>query len=757
MRSKTIVDMKHNNALITKAMLASYLNEQRVDYLDMISPFVLRTLPEQANSIIDVPNVVKKINDEYGLNVNQKIIEKILTRLCKNKNGNVIRKENQRTGSLRQTESTRRYYVNQKINYEEFDNRKKKIKQSVEEVVNKLKNFINDNYQCLVPIKYGQAQECFLTFLKNYNYELYSNVDNLREIQGIEKSNSDNFRVAKFILHEYALKEDGCYNKIKEIQEGFFASTAIYYFCNSVKSDNPKKIIDKTKVFLDTRLLIDVLGLNQESESKSMRELISLVKKNGGQLCTFDYYVDELIGIINRYLKDKNSRYLLDLDFFRRGECSNAEISLRKLTIERDLIDENIEIISDVDFDEQIKDQTWHIDSLELKRNMSSLINYSGGECAPAFQNDLRTLERISFYKSNSVKKHTQKAIFVTSNYGIIKAAESTFTDPIFQDDIGIVISDIDLVAALWLSNYNPSSELSSLILLENAYAAIYPDKKILTEVMGIIERSMNDSDEKIKEEALLLRSNKYLIEDIAEVTQNEKADFDNGILHKLFERMEDRIYDEAFDEVYDEAYSKAYVDAKQKLDAEIRGEVAKEYEQRVSDVNIQEINAKMLKEEAEEKSKEADLKSQESQEVQERYQQKSEELNIVNDENRQLREENQQMRRIEEQKCGRLAKCVANSFKLICYVLLLILCWYVVSKIVIDLFGSVIEKFFDIREEKLVNNVITIIGTILTFAPVVVTIKKMIDKISNKIFDRAYHFLYNRSAILKLNKSVNK
>ena len=600
---RAIVDMKNSNALITKAMLASYLNERRVDYLDMISPFVLRALPEQIDSIINIAEVTKKVKNEYGLNINQKTIEKILTRLCKNKSGNIVRRETKDNGLPGNKEIKKSYYVNKKIEHEEFDKRKDKIKKSVDEVVTRLRDYINENYQIIISITYEQAQEYFLTFLKNYNYDLYSNVDNLREIQGIEKNNSNNYRVAKFILHEYSLK-DGCFEKIKEIQEGFFASTAIYYFCNSTNSDNPIKMIDGTKVFLDTRLLIDVLELNQESEAKSMGELISLIKKHGGQLCTFDYYVDEVIGIVHRYLVDKKSRNLLDLEYFRRRRSNDIEIALFEKTIKKTLIDKGVEIIDNFEFGNQIKEQTWHIDSLELRKNMRSLINYSGGESAQAFINDSTTLERISFYKTSNVNFKTQKAIFVTSNYGIIKAAEKTFTDPIFQDDIEIVISDIDLAAFLWLSNYNPSSNLSNLILLENAYAAICPSKEVLNEVIRIIEECENDPDEKIRNEALLLRGNKFLREDIAEITQNNKENCDETILSKLFVKLEEHTRDELYDETYNKAYKDAYIEAKKQATQDVKERVEKELKQKINEIAFHEQEAKEQKDRADESDK---------------------------------------------------------------------------------------------------------------------------------------------------------
>lgn len=729
--------MGNKNALITKAMLASYINDKKIDYLDMISPFILKVLPERVGAMINVEEITKKVNDEYGLDIKQKIVAKILNRLCKDKHDNLIKKEASRGDFLRNEESTKNYYVNKEIDNTLFDKRKEQMKHSVDEVVERLKCYLNKEYTVLKPISNDEAQKYFLKFLEDYNFELYSTVDNLRKIQGKERSNSNNFHVAKFILNEYSLKEMGCYKQIEKIQEGYFASVAIYHFCNSANSDNPHKIIDQTRIFLDTRLLIDVLELNRESEARSMAELVALINKNGGKLCTFDYYVDELIGIVHKYLTDTSSRLTLDLERFRRNKTSDAEISLFKEGIRGRLKDKGVEIIQEFDYGQQVEEKTWHIDSLELRRNMRSLINYSGGDNAPAFKNDEDTLERIAYCKYESVMHNAQKAIFVTTNSGLIKVARNTFRDSFFKNDIDIVISDIDLAAALWLSNYNPDSNLSNLILLENAYAAIYPDKDILSEVLRIIEDGINGSDEQIKKDAFTLRSNERLAEEIAEITQNNKGKVSPTIVQELADRMRR------------EAYNKAVITVQNEYVDKIRNEVIRDLDERKITLDEKEITINQKEVEIESKYQYAKEVDKKNEETQKRYEQKVEELDLSYEENRRLKKENEDLRHAEIERISKWAKRFQVVFKVTCYLVLVLLCRYVLLNVAIALFGSTIAAMLKMPEEDLVNAMATFVGTILTFCPVVLFMKSTIDKCSNRVFDYVYQKLISKSAIL--------
>ena len=200
MKYRTIVDMKNKDALITKAMLASYISEQRVDYLDLISPFVLKSLPDKVGTIINVHDVADNVNSNYGIDIKQKIVEKILIRLCKDKYGNLIRRETIHGASPRNTESSKNYYVNKIIDNSKFDKRKESMNRLIIEVVNKLKDYINNTYN-IIPISYEQAQKYFLDFLNDYNYELYSNGDDIRKIRDLGKNDKNNNRVANFIFY----------------------------------------------------------------------------------------------------------------------------------------------------------------------------------------------------------------------------------------------------------------------------------------------------------------------------------------------------------------------------------------------------------------------------------------------------------------------------------------------------------------------------------------------------------------------------
>lgn len=731
MNYRTVVDMDNKNALITKAMLASYINEKQMDYLGMLEPFIIKSLPSAVNSAIDIENITKQIDTDFGINIKQKIVEKILIRLSKEKKGKLVRKESRRSGYIRDTLSVKIYYVNKEINNDEFDRKKNKMESLVSEIVSKLRQFYEENYNT---ITYEDAEKYLINFLEDYNDKLYSNVDNLRSIQITEKHNSINFRVAKFILSEYNNKANGCYNKIKEIQAGYFASVAIYYFCKvESENKNPTKIIDNTHIILDTRILIDVLGLNRISESKSMNELVTLINENGGKLCTFDYYIDELDGIIKKFLSDKTARASLDLDYFRREKLSNVEIALYRENLEKEISEKGITIIRENDYSELINEKTWHIDPSELKSNMRKLIDYQYVEGNPAFENDFNSLQAIAYYKYCQEKQGGKKYIFITSNSGIVQTAHYTFKDKIYHTGLDIVMSDIDLTATLWLSNFNPKSDLPDLVLLENAYAAICPTKDILNKVLEIIDKNIESSNERIKNDALLLRYSDHILEDIAEITKNDIETIDDGIFNKLTNHQENRIYDKLLareENKIEKKYEKRYQNKLQNLE-----DREDDIKQKEEDYNLKITNITETLEETTET-----LKNTES------------ELEKVKNDNENIKSRDVQIIKNEYDKIKHRAEKISKiSYKILVTIISFFILYilYVACKTGTDALAERIKDFKNVKLTDLSNIIITVIGTFLTFVPVEIFFIKKFKKTSNKLYDFVYRIFCKRSSIL--------
>lgn len=704
--------MTHNNALITNAMLASYAGEKGISYLQMIEPFIIYSLPSRAGKKVDISKVASNVHTEFGLDIKSKVVEKILLNLSKNDSESIVKYSIENKHSYA-------YYVNSNIDKTEFDYKRKYIKGIVIEVVERLKNYINNEENLVKRISSKDAETILINFLDNYNADVYKNINNAEKIQFQENISSYNYKVAKFILNEYN-NELGCFDKIKQIQEGYFASIALYNFFEDVNNINKVYFLKETSIVLDTMLLADALKLDTEYKASSMDELILLINENGGILYTFDYYVDELCGIIGKYVSDPDVRISLDLDYYRRNKTSITEILLQLNNIKDDANTNSIvklknkdiviNILPSISYSELIAEGSWHIDYSKLETEIRNKIDYSSES---AFKNDCETVQRILYEKV----VNNNKFIFLSSNHNLIFAAKK-FVE---GENKNLFYTDIDLTSRIWLSNYNNNKRLSELALLQNAYAALSPTKEILNSVLKIIENNMNSSDEQLKKDALLLRYDENLLYHISSVIQNDKKNININTQKELMNSLKREIEND--------------------FENNLKTEIEQKYKEQAKRIKTDNYKSKKLKQKEDELHKrEQSLLLREK------------ELNTLYQSNVSMQKDldstQQELKHIKDTvklRNNNIANYIANFIKYALLISFGVLIYIVIKTAIIFCASNFVDK-------NITNNIYQIaslISLIITIITVILGYINFSKRIAKKTKDKIYHFLCKSSTIL--------
>ena len=699
-----ITDMTHNSALITNAMLASYANEKDITYIQMIEPFIMYSFPTRIGAKIDISKVVKSVYDNFGLDIKSKVVEKILLNLSKDTSGSKVQ--------YNKNKSKFTFYVNEKVDTTEFDKRRNYMKSLVVNVVKSLKDFINDEENIIKKIGEKEAENILIDFLKTYNASTYENIENVEKIQFQDGISKNNYKVARFIIREYQ-NELGCFDEIKQIQEGFFASTALYGFFEDIDNIDKNNSLKDTVVVLDTMLLVDALKLDTDYKSNSMEELLILIQKNGGVLYTFDYYIEEVCNIIEKYLFDPDSRISLDLDSYRRGNINTAEIALQLknlrdnaenlLPIKLSYNNLEINILSNIFYSDLIEKESWHIDYLQLEKMLGSRISYSSPQ---AFENDCKTIEYILY--ENTVQSHN--VIFLSSNSDLIFVAKD-FVEKQYKK---LFSTDIDLTAKIWLSNYNAKGKLTELALLQNAYAALNPDKEILKDVLRIIDNNINSSDEKLKSDALLLRYDDNLRHYISSVVKNDK----NNVNLMTQENLKNLMRKEIRLEV----------------------EAEKEIEERKENKQLKTSTYQNKKKKEQLEKREKNIKAREYQ-MQYLY----DEISATTE---QLETKNKELNNIKN-----ITKNRFKKFSSICCITLIILLGIIFSYLIfIIMYNLTVFCFINLLKNNCINNtyqICTLISFIITASSILLAYFKFLKKIYKICHNKLYSFLCKHSKIL--------
>ena len=502
---------------------------------------------------IDLEIIKDKLNSNFGLDIKQNVLIKILQRMSKAKNGKYV---------VYDKGTHNQFILEKEIDTKEFDDNMIKIKKSLDNVVKSLKEYLNAK-SFLEKYSEDNAKNALLAFLEKYNFDIFKDVNATRFVEKTS-NNKENYWVAHFILEEHE-KKSSIYQEIQEIQKGHFASNAIYFFMSRDVDDVTKRIRG-TEFYLDTSILIDVLGLNYEQDRIATEEMLKLITQNGGKLVTFNYYIEELHGIITKFQRDIGSRVSLDLDLFRRENFNNVQIDLYLNKLELMLTNLGVSIINEIDYSDMVSKNTWHLDEYKLEEELKKNVGYKDSTISDALKNDMETIRAMAFLRGNPRKcsVHNCKCLFITDNTDIINTIKKLYNSERFKiGEIPFAMTDIDLTSYLWLSNAEIKSSLPEIILLESAYAAIKPSNEVLREACRLIENDINSSTGECNDDALLLRYSYSLRDYIAELTQNDSSEVTDDVLRELYRRQKNRTKKEIAIE-----YSNKYASQQKDLEA---------------------------------------------------------------------------------------------------------------------------------------------------------------------------------------------
>ena len=124
-----------------------------------------------------------------------------------------------------------------------------------------------------------------------------------------------------------------------------------------------------------------------------------------------------------------------------------------------------------------------------------------------------------------------------TSNQGLVWTIRNFYQD-LYSDNTEFVMSDIELTSLLWLKSWNKKSDLPSLVLLENAYAACRLSSDVFTVFCDTVEK-LRTAGEITTEQAILLRTQRVPRDHLLEKTQNNVEAVNERMVLDIEQRYE--------------------------------------------------------------------------------------------------------------------------------------------------------------------------------------------------------------------------
>ena len=503
------------NSLTSLAILKVNINRGR-DYLEYLRPFVLHILSHHRPARITDRNVSKYIREQFGLVIPERTVQIVLKRISRKKYLTKNHGVYQISGNLPDSQLTTKQ--NQaKVHIDcvltsllEFSRKFGRPLNSSDEAITAISSFLSEfDITCLRAYLRGNA-------LPDIDQKTRKNVvlvgDYVRHIQKNEPQQFNSFLI---------------------IVQGHMLANAL--LCPDLQ--NAPNTYKKVTFYLDTPLLIHLLGCDGRARQDAIRELKLLLSELGASVATFSHSVDELqlvLQSVSAELESPNSSNEIVIEA-RRSGTTRSDLLLLSETLEDELSKVGVKIVTTPKYVHEFQ-----IDEREFARVLGNEISYRNPNAKTRDIESVRSIYVIRADKSTpSVEK--SRAVFVTSNTAFARAAWKFGQSHGSTRDVSSVITDFSLANMAWLKAPMGSLNIPTTQLLAFSYAALKPSRDLLDKYLSEIDRLTMKG--KISErDHQLLRSSPAAYDELMDLTLGEDVSLSEETVTEILERVSGEI-----------------------------------------------------------------------------------------------------------------------------------------------------------------------------------------------------------------------
>lgn len=469
-----------NRAILSLAIIKTHWENNRADYIDNFIPLTVNLLKEKGYSIINFSQFQKDFQDRYGLYIP---INALVTIFNRAKNKGFVYREHGKV-----------YVKKEKLDVQDLSIVSRDIERKFAYLIDSIQKYAIEEFN--TKLTSTEIEEGLLSFLKEHDLDILFAAKDKSILPDIKSKNKVKYLVSKFSIHAYK-REPQLFQFLLDVSIGHALSGAILY--SELNSFSGK--LKDLNIYLDTPLILSLLGLNGEYKKQSVEELIKIIIEERANIFILETTrgeVDSILADAHRWLEkgiynpEKASKVLR---FCHRNSISSSDLEQIIVGLDRILLENQISSTRVPPYDEK----EFVIDEKQLSEiiysTYDSIIDNFDSELADrkgTIARDVKVLSGIyrlrKGYKPKTIKE--SKALFITSNTALAFASRRFET---IQNGSGYTIptclTDVFLGTVIWLQSPQRVEAINSKKFIAECYAAIQPSDKLIKKYLSEIEK----------------------------------------------------------------------------------------------------------------------------------------------------------------------------------------------------------------------------------------------------------------------------
>lgn len=443
------ITMATHNGIVSTALLSLLFEKKRKDNLDLLRPFVECAICAQysVGDRIDLARIATHMETEFGFEkVIDSVVESIVERLAKDKFVSLKHHNYFYEKSLEECRV-------------KFDTQRMNATQLLETIKDNLARVFDS--VGLPPLSEDEIHNVLYDYFEQYGLNIFR-----AKKTGCmsDQKNPYLFTLASYIIEQE--ESQTCdFLDIVQLYKGVLLSSAIY-----IQPENPNLYharFKNTTVYLDTPMVLRILGLCSETENRRGKQFYELLKDKVA-FKIFNHSLRELSSILSAYRNNMKTRYKGEytLEFFDRSRFDYTDVTNYHKALPQTLASLGIIIDSEASVDKSSEEY-----GLLRSKLKASIGYYETHESALDF--DVSSILAIRNIRGEKVATAIENcgAIFVTMNKALAEIAFEWQNEE--ANAVPLVISDSDLSVIMWLKEYRSKKDFPKAFIVANALGTL--------------------------------------------------------------------------------------------------------------------------------------------------------------------------------------------------------------------------------------------------------------------------------------------
>lgn len=457
--------------LTSLAILKINLDTGSGDYLDNFVPFVAEAVLLANEHLVSTESIDQKLLEQFGLSIPEGVLRTILRRMSKR--GLIERSDHQ-------------YKRNPvKLQKLSLGSKRQQANHEMKRLVEYFRTYVRDRHS--LTLTQNEAESIIAQEISANSLDLLSTDPE----PAIALSNDTKpvqfdrrFIFASFVHNSFVENLDS----LRLIEQ--FARAAMIAESIAFPSDlSSSQKLKNLTVYLDTKVALNLLGYDSEYRKKAAVALVKLIQSLEGKVAIFEETFDEISSILKATqtsLQQGPDSSKTDYSVYRfalqRG-MSSSDMRLRQSRLKNDLLFNSVQI-------HQIPESSHEDFAAEerLETLIASSINYVN---VTAKEHDVVVLAGISRLRIRQSPRDLSqaRAVFVTTNHSLSKAASTYFDEPLKGQVIPHCIPDDLFTTMMWARSPSSSPSIPLLQFVAECHAAISPSDTLWAKYLSEAKR----------------------------------------------------------------------------------------------------------------------------------------------------------------------------------------------------------------------------------------------------------------------------